>query len=258
MKNPSAEASWLFYETAPLSAPVRLAGSALLDLSLVDTQDHGQIDPTLVDVAPDGSVTPIARGFADLQYRDGLAHAKAVPATQPIRARVRLAPQDQTVAGGHRIGVIVASSNTAWAIPDGTPYQVAIISGASRLILPVAGPPEASAAGVPGVGGSPAPLPDARAAPPFGPQRSSRRAARALTLTAHRHGRTLVVSGRAPSGSRVTIRVSQRGAHTTVRRVRARRGRYRARLRLRGHGTVRVRVSTRRGTRVLRASRVLR
>jgi len=258
MKNPSSEASWLFYETAPLTAPVRLAGSALLDLSLVDTQDHGQIDPTLVDVAPDGSVTPIARGFANLQYRDGLAHAKAVPATQPIRARVRLAPQDQTVAAGHRIGVIVASSNTAWAIPDGSPYQVAIISGASRLILPVTGPPEASAASVPGVGGSPARLPDARPAPPFGPQRSSRRAARALTLTAHRHGRTLRVSGRAPSGSRVTIRVSQRGAHTTVRRVRAKRGRYRARLRLRGHGAVRVRVSTRRGTRVLRVSRVLR
>ena len=49
MRAPSAEASWLFYETAPLSAPVRLAGSALLDLSLVDTQDHGQIDPTLVE-----------------------------------------------------------------------------------------------------------------------------------------------------------------------------------------------------------------
>src|SRR3954454_2096599 len=87
MRNPSAEASWLYYETAPLTAPVRLAGSALLDLRLVDSQDHGQIDPTLVDVAPDGSVTAITRGFANLRYRDGLASAKAVPAFQAIRAQ---------------------------------------------------------------------------------------------------------------------------------------------------------------------------
>src|SRR5256714_5357409 len=214
MRNPSAEASWLYYETAPLTAPVRLAGSALLDLRLVDSQDHGQIDPTLVDVAPDGSVTAITRGFANLRYRDGLASAKAVPAFQAIRAQARLAPQDQTVPAGHRIGVIIESSNTAWAIPDGAPYQVGLIhGGASRLILPVVGPPVAS--GLPGVGGRPAPLPRPRPAPPFGPQRPARRsrgARRTRTLVAHRRGPRLAVSGRAPTGPGVRIPISPAGA----------------------------------------------
>src|SRR3954451_3451191 len=53
MGDPASGRSWLFYETAPLSAAVRLAGSAVLEARVVDSADHGQVDPTLVDVAPD-------------------------------------------------------------------------------------------------------------------------------------------------------------------------------------------------------------
>src|SRR3954451_20130612 len=53
MSDPASERSWLYYETAPLSAAVRLAGSAVLEARVVDSADHGQVDPTLVDVAPD-------------------------------------------------------------------------------------------------------------------------------------------------------------------------------------------------------------
>jgi len=250
----------LFYATAPLAGPVRLAGSALLDLHLVDGQDHGQLAPTLVDIAEDGSATPIARGFLNLQYRNGLAKAEPLSPGEPVRARARFAPQDQTVAAGHRIGVIVQSSNVGWAVPDqGGPYEIAVLSGAqSRLILPVVGEP-----GVPGIGGEHAPLPDAQPAAPFGPQEptaaSSRTVApRTLTVIAHRRGRLLVVSGVAPRGKRVTIRVTQSRARALVKRVRATGGRYRAYLRLRGRGRVRVTVSTRQGTRVVRARRVLR
>jgi X-Pro dipeptidyl-peptidase len=245
MRDPASERSWLYYETAPLGAPVRLAGSALLQARVVDSDDHGQLDPALVDVAPDGSVTPIARGFANLQYRDGLARAVPVPAGTPVDASVRLAPQDQTVPAGHRLGLIVASSNTAWAIPSPPGYTIGVVhGGASRLVLPVVGPPDATAPAVlPGAGGRPARLPAGVAR---------------LTLRAHRHGRVLVVSGRAPSGTRVRIRATQRGARAIVRRVRAAHGRYRARLQLRGRGTVRVHVTTRSGGRVYSAARVLR
>jgi X-Pro dipeptidyl-peptidase len=244
MRDPASERSWLYYATAPLDAPVRLAGSAVLEARVVDSADHGQLDPTLVDVAPDGSVTPIARGFANLQYRAGLARAVPVPAGAPVDVNARLAPQDQTVAAGHRIGLIVASSNTAWAIPSPPSYTVGVVhGGASRLVLPVVGPPDATTpAMLPGAGGRPAPLPASVGL---------------LTLSAHRHGRVLVVSGRT-SAARVSIRATQRGARATVRRVRAAHGRYRARVRLRGRGTVRVRVTTRTGGRVYSAARVLR
>src|SRR5436190_5061427 len=260
LKNAASEANWLFYATPPLTAPVRLAGSALLDARVaVNQSDGGQVAPTLVDVAPDGSAVPISRGFLNLQYRDGLAKAQPVSPLQPMRARVRLAPQDQTVDKGHRIGLLVESSNAGWALPAQSRYQLILQQGAaSRLILPVVGPP----AELPGVPTTPAPLPDAHPAPPFGPQhaKAARRRAsrRVLTVSARRRGRVLRVSGRAPSGSRVTIRVTQRHARAITRRVRARRGRYRATMRLHRRAAARVSVTTRRGTRTYRASRAVR
>src|SRR4051794_28048413 len=105
--DPSAEDGWLFYATPPLTSALRIAGSAVFEAALSDSTDRGHLAPTLVDVAPDGSATPISRGFLNLRYRDSLARADAVPVDKVVRARVRLAPQDQTVAAGHRIGLVV-------------------------------------------------------------------------------------------------------------------------------------------------------
>src|SRR3954451_20415413 len=195
----TSEDGWRFYETAPLSAAVRLAGSALLDLDLIDSSDHGQISPTLVDVAPDGSVTPISRGHLNLKYRNGIETAQNVPTGRSVRARVRFAPQDQTVDAKHRIGVIVESSNTVWAVPDQQPgYDVTVRSGTSRLVLPVVGAPDAPT-GLPGVATESAPLPDAGFAADrqaaFAKRRAGARRGR-ITVRARRVGRRLVVSGR--------------------------------------------------------------
>jgi X-Pro dipeptidyl-peptidase len=138
LQDPSAESSWLFYETAPVTAATRLAGTPVLDLTVKVDADHGQLSPTLVDLAPDGTTTAISRGHLDLRYRNGLASAEPVPAGEPVRARVRFAPQDHTVEAGHRIGVIVAGSNVVWALPDDPGVTTTVVSGTSKLLLPVA------------------------------------------------------------------------------------------------------------------------
>src|SRR5829696_263148 len=66
LRSPDAELSWLAYRSAPLAAPTRIAGTPRLELSLVTDQDHGQLAPTLADIAPDGSAKPISRGFLNL------------------------------------------------------------------------------------------------------------------------------------------------------------------------------------------------
>ncbi|MFL5843728.1 MAG: CocE/NonD family hydrolase [Solirubrobacteraceae bacterium] len=131
------ETSWRYYEFGVLDAPLRIAGSPVLDASVTDSATTGQLSPTLVDVAPDGSAVPITRGHLNLQYRDGLAQAVPVPAG-PVRAQVRLAPQDQTIPAGHRLGLIVAGSNVVWAVPDRPGSTITLENGASRLLLPVA------------------------------------------------------------------------------------------------------------------------
>jgi X-Pro dipeptidyl-peptidase len=109
--------------------------SRLLEVSA----DHGHLTPTLVDLAPDGTAKAISRGFLNLRYREGLAAEKPVPPGTPVRASVRFSPQDHTVRAGHRIALVVQSSNAVWAVPDqpaGSTFTVH--HGRSALVLPVA------------------------------------------------------------------------------------------------------------------------
>jgi hypothetical protein len=46
--------------------------------------------------------------------------------------------QDWTVKAGHRIALVIESSNSAWAVPDTPGLTVEVVSRSSRLVLPVA------------------------------------------------------------------------------------------------------------------------
>ena len=115
---PAAQTDWFFFQGPPLARDRRMAGSAVLDLTLELDRDHGHLTPVLVDVAPDGTTKTVSRGFLNLLYRNGLSRSQAVPVGEPIRARVTFKPQDQIFRAGHRIGVLVQGSNTVWAVPD--------------------------------------------------------------------------------------------------------------------------------------------
>ena len=132
----------LFFGTGPVGRPTRIVGTPSL-VSWVRTPRGGHLSPVLVDVAPDGTMTTIARGFLNVDYRDGLATAKPV-AQQWVRAQVDFLPQDVTVAKGHRIGLLVQSSNTMWAVPGAfgqnniaTGPIPGVTESGSRLLLPV-------------------------------------------------------------------------------------------------------------------------
>ena len=59
------------------AAATRLAGRAVLDAIVRHDQAGAHLTPILVDVAPDGSMQTVARGFLNLDYRDGLASARS-------------------------------------------------------------------------------------------------------------------------------------------------------------------------------------
>ncbi|MDQ3741378.1 MAG: CocE/NonD family hydrolase [Actinomycetota bacterium] len=133
----------LFFGTAPLSHDTRIVGTPRLD-ALVRTPAGGHLSPVLVDVGPDGTMTTIARGFLNVDYREGLEEARPVNG-QWVRASVPFLPQDVTVAEGHRIGVLVQSSNTVWALPGklgtnniATGPVPDVSRNGSSLVLPVA------------------------------------------------------------------------------------------------------------------------
>jgi X-Pro dipeptidyl-peptidase len=126
----------LFFEFAPLKADTRLAGRAVLDAYVRPSREGSHLTPVLVDIAPDGTRRTVARGFLNLDYRDGLGSADPAPG-EWVRARATLLPQDFTFPKGHRIGLLVMGSNTVWALP-GTPGSTDIQTSRSRLRLPLA------------------------------------------------------------------------------------------------------------------------
>jgi X-Pro dipeptidyl-peptidase len=144
-QDPAAETNWLFYESRPLARDVRLAGTTRLNATIKVSRSHAHLTPILVDVAPDGTTRTVSRGFLNLLYRDGLASPKDFPQGRTVPVRVSFKPQDQTFEEGHRIGVIVQSSNTAWAVPDDPGARVTVRRGArprpSRLAVPIVDPP---------------------------------------------------------------------------------------------------------------------
>ena len=101
--------------------------------------DHGHLTPTLVDIAPDGTATPITRGFLNLRYRNGLARERAGAGQHADQATtVTFSPQDTIVPAGHRLGLILAGSNAVWAVPDQPAGQTFRLETGSRLELPAA------------------------------------------------------------------------------------------------------------------------
>jgi X-Pro dipeptidyl-peptidase len=133
----------LYFKSEPLSSAARLAGRAVLDAIVRHQQGGAHLTPLLVDVAPDGTLRTVARGFLNLDYRNGLETAQPAPG-QWVEARVEFLPQDFTFQPGHRIGLIVQSSNTVWALP-GAAGTANILTGplpdvsdvGSRLVLPI-------------------------------------------------------------------------------------------------------------------------
>ena len=77
-------------------------------------------------------------GFLDLRYRRGLGSAVAMPAGEPTPVTVTFKNQDWTVEQGHRIALVIESSNSAWAVSDTPGLSVDVASRSSRLVLPVA------------------------------------------------------------------------------------------------------------------------
>ena len=115
----------------------------MLDAYVNPTNTGQHLTPLLVEVLPSGTLKLVERGFLNLDYARGLA--KADPKTGWQHAAVTFLPQDYTFTKGSRIGLILQSSNTVWALP-GNPGAISI------AMTPGAGVPVGSALHLPLVG----------------------------------------------------------------------------------------------------------
>jgi len=145
----------LWFESAPLTQDIRIAGIPRLDLHASTLGTSTLFTPVLVDLGPPVSRSPslctftpeaeacvISRGFLNARHRDGIEQGKDLSPGETYQATVRFLDNDWVVKAGHRIGVALMSSNVWWALPD-QQRAVNTISldgtAPSALVLPIVG-----------------------------------------------------------------------------------------------------------------------
>lgn len=129
----------LLFRSGPLSRDVRISGGPVLRLRAATDAESTHLVPVLFDEAPDGSREIISRGFLNTRNRNGLDRSEPLQPGRPYTAPVPLWDTDYVVEEGHRLGVAVMSSNTAWALPEDNSRATTTLTlgGPSRLELPV-------------------------------------------------------------------------------------------------------------------------
>jgi putative CocE/NonD family hydrolase len=119
-RNAAARPDVLVYETAPLTAPIRIAGQVYADLVASTSGTDSDWVVKLIDVSPDETPNqPRLQGnyqlmiAADIfrgRYREDPANPKPLASDTPLPYRIRLPNADHMFLPGHRIMVQVQSS----------------------------------------------------------------------------------------------------------------------------------------------------
>ena len=101
----------LLYSTAVLEENVVLEGSARVELHVSSDRPDTDIAIRLCDVYPDGRSMLVADGIWRVRYRNSLEKEEWMEPGQIYRVVVPLPPTAQAFLAGHRIRLIVSSSN---------------------------------------------------------------------------------------------------------------------------------------------------
>lgn len=130
--------TFLRFETAPLDAPLHLAGEPWANLSLASDAADTQLSVLVLDVAPDGAERFVTRGYVDPRHRDGLEQGRDLVPGERYAIAWPLHPRDHLVEAGHRLAVIVKASDP-YIVPDATRALNTLFYGVegSRVTLPV-------------------------------------------------------------------------------------------------------------------------
>jgi len=129
----------LLYETPALSRNVRISGTPWVSLRMAFSKPKANLTAVLVDYPPSGPATILTRGWLDPQNR--YSASVTVP-TKPGKfydLRFDLQPKDSVVVAGHRIGVMVLSSDQEATIRPAPGTQLTMDLQHSDVELPIVG-----------------------------------------------------------------------------------------------------------------------
>jgi X-Pro dipeptidyl-peptidase len=141
LPNPdAANPNRLAYLSEPLAGPTHLSGTPSVSLrASVDNRYAANLTAVLVDYGPDGSRTMVTRGWTDVQNRTGVDRGTPITQGREYTFTWPLEPDDYVFPAGHRIGLVVVSTDMHFTLRPLPGTQLTVNPGKSSVTLPVVG-----------------------------------------------------------------------------------------------------------------------
>jgi uncharacterized protein len=127
----------LEFTSAPLTERCEILGNSRVILEVAADRPEALVAVRLIDVAPSGAASCVARGFLNLTHRDGREHPKPLVPGERYRVEVSLTGTAYAFPAGHRIQVALSSAYWPIIWPSPEPVTLTLTTGISQLLLPV-------------------------------------------------------------------------------------------------------------------------
>jgi predicted acyl esterase len=129
----------LLYETPALRSNVRISGTPWVSLRMAFSKPRANLTAVLVDYPPSGPATILTRGWLDPQNRYSAGVSVPIKPGRFYDLRFDLQPKDSVVVAGHRIGVMILSSDNEATIRPAAGTQLTMDLRHSNVELPIVG-----------------------------------------------------------------------------------------------------------------------
>jgi X-Pro dipeptidyl-peptidase len=128
------------YVTAPLRSRVRLSGTPVADLRVSFGQPSANVTVAVVDYTRTGQVARVVtRGWRDPQNRGALAVTRRVKTDTVYRLHVPMQPNDHVFTRGHRIGLVVMSTDADFTLRPPAGSILSLRTHQTKLKMPMVG-----------------------------------------------------------------------------------------------------------------------
>ena len=129
----------LLYQTPALNQDVRISGTPSLTLRMAFSKPKANLTAVLVDYPPSGPATILTRGWLDPANRYSASVSAPVVPGQFYDLHFGMQPKDSVVVAGHRIGVMILSSDNEATIRPAPGTRLSMDLLHSHATLPIVG-----------------------------------------------------------------------------------------------------------------------
>ncbi|MEV7970529.1 CocE/NonD family hydrolase C-terminal non-catalytic domain-containing protein [Sphaerisporangium sp. NPDC088356] len=129
----------LAYKSGALTGAVRLSGTPQVSLRMSYDRPAANVTALLVDYDQNGKAKIVTRGWVDPQNRKSISKTEPVKPGSPYRLDFDMQPHDYVFQAGHRIAIVLLSSDYEYTIRPTPGTTLYLDTTKSTVVLPLVG-----------------------------------------------------------------------------------------------------------------------